>query len=75
MVTEYSYSIVKHKPVSRQVAEPFWDTVLAFLQKLQPHVLVVKICPQLEKLHCKRILLLDMIEGDVPRCIQRLVFV
>jgi hypothetical protein len=75
MVTKHSYGFVEHKSILRQFAEPLWRIAPAFSQKLQPHVLVVKVGPQLQQLCRKLALLLDVVERDVPRRVQRPVFV
>jgi hypothetical protein len=75
MLAEYSYRLVKAELVLGQLREPLWAILLALLQKLEPHVLVVQVRPQLEELECKYALLLDVIERDVSRRIQRPVFV
>ena len=75
MVAEHSYGLVEHKSISRQFAEPLWRIASAFLQKLQPHVLIVEVGPQLQQLCGERALLLDVVERDVPRRVQRSVFV
>jgi hypothetical protein len=75
MLAEYSYRLVKADLVHGQLREPLWAILLALLQKLKPHILVVQVRPQLEELKCKYALLLDVIERDAPSRIQRPVFV
>jgi hypothetical protein len=75
MVAEHSHGRVKAELVLRQLREPRWASFSARLHKLQPHVLVIKVRPQLQQLRCQLALLFDVVQRNVPRRVQRLVFV